>query len=86
LEEEEANQITTPATQVTSARSMSQVPILTPVAVPEAVNDVSRASHNIDKDGFQKVVSKNVKKNQKPKVVSSSYPIRSRVGTSKSLK
>jgi len=40
----------------------------------------------VDKDGFQKVLSKSAKKSQKAAAVKSNYPIRSRVGASKSLK
>lgn len=79
-------EVSTPAVQVSLLERMQQVPILIPVAETDNVNVESSNSHNIDKDGFQKVLSKSGKKQQKSTTVRSNYPTRSRVGTSKSLK
>jgi hypothetical protein len=79
-------EVSTHEVQVAPPERVQQVPILIPVADIDNVNVETSNSHNIDKDGFQKVLSKSGKKQLKPTAVRSSYPIRTRVGTSKSLK
>jgi hypothetical protein len=61
-------------------------PILTLSSDFEANSAEDLRPSNIDKDGFQQVLSKSAKKQHKTSAASSKYPIRSRVGSAKPCK
>ena len=61
-------------------------PILMPITAPVPHHAEALNLQQIDKDGFQQVISKNAKKLHKASVGKNSYPIRSRAGSSKTLK